>query len=98
MRCRRPSRAGMRPAQRSSPPAGLLQSPVVNRYARSAPIPATIALKVSFTDFLGLIDCLKCREYFAHMSMKITTQNVENLNNEGIAYRVENLIAGLTVD
>src|SRR6266481_1313332 len=98
MRCRRPSPVAMRPSRRSSRQAGLRPSPVVNTRASSAPTPAAIDRELSPTALFGSIHGFKRREYFVHMNMKIAAHDVENFDDERIAHRVENLIAGLTID
>ena len=46
-------------------------------------------------DLFYFIDSLKSRQHLAHMSMKVAPHEVENVNDDRVAHRVENLMPTL---
>src|SRR6185312_6810501 len=76
------------------PPLRELCSPTpASRTSRRWPL----AWRGSFSNLGGFIYGFKCREHFAHMSVKISTHDVENFKNKRIAHGIKNLISQLAV-
>jgi hypothetical protein len=52
----------------------------------------------SFADLVDFIDCFERRDHFIHVRMKVTAHDVENFNDQRMAYGIEDLIARLAID
>src|SRR5271154_6839899 len=88
----------MRPNPPSSPPADPSRNRAANKRAGSVSIPAAIVPGFSSTNLLRFVDGLQSSQYFAQLSMKIAAHHIQDFDNQGVAHRVEDLIAGLAAD